>query len=131
MLVSNRWPMSGYDRPFSKEVMNERVPAGSHVTLPPTELSKEARYHKVIKKIALVTWEDITAYTRVEIPDDFEIYRLSKITVGILWRESPDYVVLVQDYDLSNRGKGYRHNDFHIIPRGIIKKIEILGEVQL
>lgn len=82
-----------------------------------------------IKKVAAVWWEDITAYSRVEIPDDFEIFRLSKITVGLIWRETEDYIVLVQDYDLTNRGRGYRHNDFHIIPRGTIKKLDIMGEI--
>ncbi len=86
---------------------------------------------RAVKQIALIIWEDITAYSRVEIPDDFEIYRLTKLTVGILWKESSDYLVLVQDYDLSNRGKGYRHNDFHIIPKGTIKEIRPLGEVEL
>jgi len=83
-----------------------------------------------VKSVAAVWWEDITAYSRVEIPEDFEIYRLSKITVGLIWKETEDYVVLVQDYDLTNRGRGYRHNDFHIIPRGTIKKMEVLGEVK-
>lgn len=81
------------------------------------------------KPVAVVEWEDITAYSRVEIPDDFDIFRLSKVTVGLLWKEADDYIVLVQDYDLTNRGKGYRHNDFHIIPRGAIKKVTILGNV--
>lgn len=84
----------------------------------------------IVKKVAMVTWEDIMSYSRVEIPDDFEFFRLSKVTVGLLWRESQDYVVLVQDYDVSNRGKDFRHNDFHIIPRGVIKNIDILGEVR-
>ncbi len=83
-----------------------------------------------VKNVACVWWEDITAYSRVEIPDDFDIFRLSKITVGLVWKETEDYVVLVQDYDLTNRGRGYRHNDFHIIPKGTIKKMEILGEVK-
>lgn len=81
------------------------------------------------KQIAVVRWEDITAYSRVEIPEDFEVLRLSKITVGLLWKEAEDYLVLVQDYDLTNKGKGYRHNDFHIIPKGTIKEITVLGEV--
>ncbi len=85
----------------------------------------------IIKSMAMVVWEDITAYTRVEIPDDFELFRLTKITVGILWQESKDYLVLVQDYDLSNRGKGYKHNDFHIIPRGAVKDVRLLGEIEL
>lgn len=83
-----------------------------------------------VKTVAAVWWEDITAYSRVEIPDDFEIFRLSKITVGLVWKETDDYIVLVQDYDLTNRGRGYRHNDFHIIPRGTIKNMAVLGEVR-
>lgn len=82
------------------------------------------------KRVAAVWWEDITAYSRVEIPDDFEIFRLAKITVGLVWRETEDYVVLVQDYDLTNRGRGYRHNDFHIIPKGTIKRMDVMGEIR-
>lgn len=85
----------------------------------------------IVKPIAVITWEDITAYTRVEIPEDFEVFRLNKITVGMLWRETPDYVVLVQDYDISNNGKGYHHNDFHIIPRGAIREVRVLGEISI
>jgi hypothetical protein len=81
------------------------------------------------KHVASVWWEDITAYSRVEIPDDFEVFRLSKITVGLIWKETEDYIVLVQDYDLTNRGRGYRHNDFHIIPKGTIKRIDIMGKI--
>jgi hypothetical protein len=82
-----------------------------------------------IKHLAAVWWEDITAYSRVEIPDDFEVFRLSKITVGLIWKETEDYIVLVQDYDLTNRGRGYRHNDFHIIPKGTIKRIDTMGKI--
>ena len=32
------------------------------------------------------------------------------------------------DYDLTNAGKDYRHNDFHIIPRGVIRHLTVLGE---
>lgn len=118
---------------YSKEALREtQTQARPEAPSSPVEPSAAPpRDRKVVKQIALVTWEDITAYTRVEIPEDFEVFRLSKITVGILWRESHDYVVLVQDYDLSNKGKGYHHNDFHIIPRGAIKEIKLLGEVQL
>lgn len=115
---------------FSKEVFRENVEDSLRVYAPTTPGERALR-KKITRPIALVTWEDITAYTRVEIPEDFEVYRLTKITVGILWKETHDYLVLVQDYDLSNRGKGYRHNDFHILPRGAIKEIRILGEVQL
>jgi hypothetical protein len=97
----------------------------------PSMKPKHAPHKRTVKPIALIIWEDITAYARVEIPDDFEIYRLTKLTVGILWKESNDYLVLVQDYDFSNQGKGYRHNDFHIIPRGTVKEIRVLGEIEL
>lgn len=82
---------------------------------------------KIVKPIASVTWEDITAYARVIIPDDFEKYRLVKKTIGLVWSETDEYIVLVQDLDLTNRGKKYKHNDFHIIPKGIIKDIRYLG----
>ena len=78
--------------------------------------------------LVAVEWEDITAYSRTAIPEDFEPYRLRKLTCGILWRDEPEYVVVVGDYDLTNGGKDYRHNDFHIIPRGVIREISVLRE---
>ncbi len=81
-----------------------------------------------LPRVALVAveWEDITAYARTALPDDFEPYRLMKLTCGLLWKETDDYVVIVGDYDISNGGKEYRHNDFHIIPRGVIRELSIL-----
>lgn len=76
--------------------------------------------------LVAVEWEDITAYSRTAIPDDFEAYRLRKLTCGILWKETDEYIVVVGDYDLTNAGKDYRHNDFHIIPRGVIREITVL-----
>ncbi|MDE3100784.1 MAG: hypothetical protein KGJ98_00965 [Chloroflexota bacterium] len=76
--------------------------------------------------LVAVEWEDITAYSRTAIPEDFEPYRLRKLTCGILWKETEDYVVIVGDYDITNGGKDYRHNDFHIIPRGVIRDLRIL-----
>lgn len=78
--------------------------------------------------LVAIEWEDITAYTRMAIPDDFESYRLRKLTCGLLWRDTPEYVVVVGDYDLTNEGKEYRHNDFHIIPRGVIRKLTYLTD---
>ena len=78
--------------------------------------------------LVAVEWEDITAYSRTAIPEDFEPYRLRKLTCGILWKETDDYVVVVGDYDISNAGKDYRHNDFHIIPKGVIREINVLRE---
>ena len=43
-------------------------------------------------------------------------------------REGIPYVVIVGDYDLTNEGKDYRHNDFHIIPRGVIRKLTYLTD---
>lgn len=80
------------------------------------------------RPLVAVEWEDITAYSRTAIPEDFESYRLRKLTCGILWKETEDYVVVVGDYDLTNAGKDYRHNDFHIIPRGVIRQLTVLTE---
>lgn len=73
-----------------------------------------------------VEWEDITSYTRTSLPDDFEPYRLRKLTTGVLWKSTPDYIVLVGDYDITNQGRDYRHNDFHLIPTGVVRSITYL-----
>jgi len=78
--------------------------------------------------LVAVEWEDITAYSRTAIPEDFEPYRLRKLTCGILWKDADDYVVVVGDYDLTNAGKEFRHNDFHIIPKGVIREMTVLRE---
>ena len=78
--------------------------------------------------LVAVEWEDVTAYTRTAIPDDFEQYRLRKLTCGILWTETDDYIVVVGDYDITNAGKDHRHNDFHIIPRGVIRQLTVLRD---
>jgi len=39
--------------------------------------------------------------------------------------------VVVGDYDITNAGKDYRHNDFHIIPRGVIRQMSILRRPEL
>ena len=78
--------------------------------------------------LVAVEWEDITAYSRTAIPDDFEPYRLRKLTCGMLWKDTTEYVVIVGDYDMTNEGKDYRHNDFHIIPRGVIRKLTYLSD---
>ena len=78
--------------------------------------------------LVAVEWEDITAYSRTAIPDDFEPFRLRKLTCGLLWKETAEYVVVVGDYDITNEGKDYRHNDFHIIPRGVIRKLTYLSD---
>jgi len=79
-------------------------------------------------QLVAVEWEDITAYSRTALPEDFEPYRLRKLTCGLLWKDTSEYVVIVGDYDLTNEGKDYRHNDFHIIPRGVITKLTYLSD---
>jgi hypothetical protein len=79
-------------------------------------------------RIVAVEWEDITAYSRTAIPEDFESFRLRKLTCGLLWKETTEYVVVVGDYDMTNEGKDYRHNDFHIIPKGVIRKLTYLTD---
>jgi hypothetical protein len=76
--------------------------------------------------LVAVEWEDITAYSRTALPDDFEPFRLRKLTCGLLWKETPEYIVIVGDYDITNEGRDYRHNDFHIIPRGVIRQLTYL-----
>ena len=78
--------------------------------------------------LVAVEWEDITAYTRTALPEDFESYRLRKLTCGLLWKETAEYIVVVGDYDVTNAGKDYRHNDFHIIPRGVIRQLTVLRD---
>jgi len=82
----------------------------------------------VTAPLVAVEWEDITAYSRTALPEDFEPYRLRKLTCGLLWKDTAEYVVVVGDYDLTNEGKDYRHNDFHIIPRGVIRKLTYLTD---
>ena len=79
-------------------------------------------------RFVAVEWEDITAYSRTAIPEDFEPLRLRKLTCGLLWKDAAEYVVVVGDYDLTNEGKDYRHNDFHIIPKGVIRKLTYLSD---
>ena len=86
---------------------------------------------RVNAPLVAVEWEDITAYTRTALPDDFESLRLRKLTCGILWKETDEYIVVVGDYDITNGGKDYRHNDFHIIPRSVIRQLSILRAPEL
>jgi hypothetical protein len=79
-------------------------------------------------QLVAVEWEDITAYSRTAIPEDFEPFRLRKLTCGLLWKDAAEYIVVVGDYDLTNEGKDYRHNDFHIIPKGVIRKLTYLSD---
>ena len=70
--------------------------------------------NQVAAPLVAVEWEDITAYSRTALPEDFEPYRLRKLTCGLLWKDTPEYVVVVGDYDITNEGRDYRHNDFRV-----------------
>src|SRR5207244_2514576 len=63
---------------------------------------------QVAAPLVAVEWEDITAYSRTALPEDFEPYRLRKLTCGLLWKDTPEYVVVVGDYDITNEGRDYR-----------------------
>src|SRR5688572_17415446 len=63
--------------------------------------------------LVAVEWEDITAYSRTAIPDDFEPYRLRKLTCGMLWKDTTEYVVIVGDYDITKDRKSTRLNSSH------------------
>jgi hypothetical protein len=89
----------------------------------------EGRYvDEISAPLVAVEWEDITAYSRTALPEDFEQYRLRKLTCGLLWKDTPEYVVVVGDYDITNEGRDYRHNDFHIIPKGVIRQLTYLRD---
>jgi hypothetical protein len=83
---------------------------------------------EITAPLVAVEWEDITAYSRTALPEDFEPYRLRKLTCGLLWKDTPEYVVVVGDYDITNEGRDYRHNDFHIIPKGVIRELRYLRD---
>src|SRR5688572_14288001 len=63
--------------------------------------------------LVAVEWEDITAYSRTAIPEDFEPYRLRKLTCGMLWKDTTEYVVIVGDYDITKDRKSTRLNSSH------------------
>ena len=72
---------------------------------------------QVAAPLVAVEWEDITAYSRTALPEDFEPFRLRKLTCGLLWKETAEYIVIVGDYDITNEGRDYLTTT-HIIPRG-------------
>src|SRR5438093_13154062 len=52
--------------------------------------------------LVAVEWEDITAYSRTAIPEDFEPYRLRKLTCEMLGKDTTEYIVIEANYDLNN-----------------------------
>jgi hypothetical protein len=129
-------PLTRRLRIVSSQTVRERDERLSSCTEMRTEHRIRAREKKALDggklssdtPLVAVEWEDITAYSRTALPDDFEPYRLRKLTCGMLWKDTTEYVVIVGDYDMTNEGKDYRHNDFHIIPRGVIRKLTYLTD---
>lgn len=83
-------------------------------------------------RLVLVEWEDIVGITHATIPKsdrDLKQYQLIKHTMGYLI-ELDAHVVVVTDYDVTHDGGAFGHNDFTIIPRGVIKTIVDLIEQQ-
>jgi len=128
--IHPRFPLTRMGRSIS----SRSVRVGPVPEAPCTEKRTTARVvegrtvDQVAAPLVAVEWEDITAYSRTALPEDFESYRLRKLTCGLLWKETSEYVVIVGDYDITNEGRDYRHNDFHIIPRGVIRQLTYLRE---
>lgn len=91
-------------------------------------LTMSLRRSKQAKKLYVsITWEDIVSYPREVMPTNFEARRLFKESVGILHKETSEYIVLVSEFDISNNGRKYCHNDYTIIPKGSIKVFKYLS----
>jgi len=82
-------------------------------------------------KIVLVEWEDIMGLTHKPLPvSDSEIRPLIKHTVGYLI-EFAKHLVVVTDYDETHAGGGgYGHNDFTVIPKGVVLEVTELARIE-
>jgi len=82
-------------------------------------------------KIVLVVWEDIVGLTHKPLPVcDSEIRPLVKHTIGYLI-EFAEYLVVVTDYDETHAGGGgYGHNDYTVIPKGVVLEVIELTRIK-
>ena len=128
--IHPRFPLTPIGRSISSQPVRVRPVLGPPCTEKRTtrKVVEGRAVDQVAAPLVAVEWEDITAYSRTALPEDFEPYRLRKLTCGLLWKETAEYVVIVGDYDITNEGRDYRHNDFHIIPRGVIRQLTYLRE---
>lgn len=81
-------------------------------------------------KIVMVEWEDIVGVVREPLPkyqDDLLEHQLLMQTTGLLI-EFTKYLVVVTDYDVTHHGAGWCHNDYTIIPRGVVRWVHELVE---
>ncbi len=81
----------------------------------------------ISKKYPLVctTWEDIVNFGRLsleEIQDDMEDHRLYKKEVGYLVKKTNEYLVIINDLDLSGGSDNYGS----LIPVSVVLDIEYL-----
>ena len=82
--------------------------------------------------LALVEWEDIVGRTRQEVPDSEEElkgHRLIKHTVGYI-KQFENHLLVITDFDVTNKGRGFLNSDFTIIPNGVIQKVIYLSPVR-
>ncbi len=76
-------------------------------------------------QLAIVEWEDIVAISRQPLPHhdkEVEDGQLIMQTIGYVI-EFTDYLIVVTSYDVTHKGEGYYHNDYTIIPRGVIRRV--------
>lgn len=81
-------------------------------------------------RLAIVEWEDIVGVTHQPLPhfdSEVEEWQLIKQTVGYVI-EFSGYLVVVTDYDVTHKGEGYCHNDYTIIPKGVVRSVHDLEE---
>jgi len=79
-------------------------------------------------KLAIVEWEDIVGVTHQPLPRhdaNLKEWQLVKQTIGYVI-EFAEYLVVVTDYDVTHQGSGYCHNDYTMIPRGVVRSVHDL-----
>ncbi len=71
-------------------------------------------------RLEAIEWEDVTCVSRFTLDHDFDAERLYKLSVGFVIKETPEYVVLADDVDVSRRADS-PNNYGTIIPKGCIR----------
>lgn len=79
--------------------------------------------------IVAVLWNDPHIFLRTELPDeDLEDYIIPTLTVGLLYKQTDDYVVLVHT---AERQFHLDEGDFTIIFNGCIISMKEFGTIKL
>jgi hypothetical protein len=84
----------------------------------------------LLMKLVIVEWEDIVGLSHEPLPkyqSELLEHQLLKQTTGYLI-EFEKYLVVVTDYDVSHHGEGYCHNDYTVIPKGVVRWVHELIE---